>query len=272
MALAISHGRHYLGRMQIYSAQQIEQDSFIKSAIVLPAVDSTNSFAKQLVRAGQIELPAVVVANRQSAGRGREDKSWWSGQGSLCMTLIDSGNWPVATVNRNGLTALAAAIAACETVALISGLQPTLKWPNDVMLDGKKLGGILIEILAIPQPATLVGIGLNTNCRMSAADANVQKIATSLIDVTARQIDQQSFLIALLARLDFWLHGQPAKGIIDTFKNYSHFAPGQPICLETSRFGTISGKFEGIGRQGELVLSIDGKPFVVESGTNVTAL
>jgi hypothetical protein len=72
--------------------------------------------------------------------------------------------------------------------------------------------------------------------------------------------------------LNSWINQRTAKGIIDTFMSISQFEPGQPICVQTSRFGTVSGKFNGIGTNGELILSVDGKPLVVESGSNVTSI
>jgi len=137
-------------------ADPIERHTFVEKAIVLKEIDSTNSYAKQLVRSQAPQLPVVIVALSQTCGRGRSGKTWWAGHGSLCLTLIFPG------LAQSGRTAIASGLAVCKTVKHFFGqLQPILKWPNDVMLSDKKLSGILIEnVVTAESVATLIGIGV----------------------------------------------------------------------------------------------------------------
>ena len=123
---------------------------------VLPQVDSTNTELMRRARAGRLE-PVLLVAERQSAGRGRLGRQWHGGDAALTFSL----GLPLAPADWSGLS-----LAVGATVA--EALHPAirLKWPNDLWVDGRKLAGILIETAAPPQAGgagryTIVGIGIN---------------------------------------------------------------------------------------------------------------
>ena len=146
---------------------------------VLP---STNTYAKELARQGAPE-GTVVIAGQQTAGRGRLERSFHSPQGTgIYMSLILRPRCPAEQLLH--LTC-ATAVAACDALEQTCGLRPQIKWTNDLTLNGKKLGGILTELVfgsGTNVSAVVIGIGIN--CRLSRPPVKLKNIACSLSDFT----------------------------------------------------------------------------------------
>lgn len=123
---------------------------------ILPEVDSTNSELMRRARAGQT-APVLLVAECQSAGRGRQGRGWASSVGD---SLTFSLGLPLAPAAWSGLS-LAVGVAVAEALHPRLGL----KWPNDLWLDGRKMAGILVEIAAGPERYAVAGVGLNIAAR-----------------------------------------------------------------------------------------------------------
>lgn len=119
---------------------------------------STNDDARALAMAGAPH-GATVVARRQGSGRGRDGRSFLSPEGGLYMSVVVRPRAPPA---RWGLIPLAAGLAVVDAIA-VHGFAARLKWPNDVLLDGRKLGGILVESRLDADPFAIVGIGMNVH-------------------------------------------------------------------------------------------------------------
>lgn len=160
---------------------------------------STNNRAKEL-SAGETPLPALVVADQQTAGRGRGDNRWWAGDGALTFSLLIEPTNHGIDPSQHGLLSLTAAVAVIDTVRSTTGLACGYKWPNDVLLSGKKLAGILIES---PRPSRLViGVGINVENRFDDAPVEVRSRAISLADTgSTRQQVLETFLKAFSERL-----------------------------------------------------------------------
>jgi len=153
------------------------------------SIDSTNVKAKSLAQAGAPE-GTVVLAGRQSAGRGRMGRSFSSpdGLGVYLSVILRPGCPPEQVLH---LTC-AVGVAMCNAMEAAAGIRPGIKWINDLVVKGKKLGGILTELSIDPVSGlvdyAIVGIGIN--CRQQAEDfpAELQDIATSLQMVTDKKI------------------------------------------------------------------------------------
>ena len=160
---------------------------------------STNDRARELAEQAVGPLPQLIVARRQTRGRGRGGNRWWSAEGSLTFSLLiqrfvsPSPDVPEAILSP--VTALAVADAVQDWVP-----QSTvrLKWPNDVFLGQRKLCGILIESTLRPTPKTIVGIGLNVNNRLVAASPSLDQPATSLIETLGHPLSLQDVLVSLV--------------------------------------------------------------------------
>jgi BirA family biotin operon repressor/biotin-[acetyl-CoA-carboxylase] ligase len=191
-----------------------------------PEIDSTNRFAADAARAGAAD-GLVVGADHQTAGRGRRGRTWESPAGSgLLVSLVLRPVPPLVT--------LAAGLAAAEACEQVAGVATTLKWPNDVLLDGRKVGGILSELVG---DAAVVGLGLN----LTWAPAGAAWLGPD--------VDRDELLAAYLAGLD-----QPA----DVLARYRQRCAtiGRRVRVELPG-ETVEGVAEAVDDEGRLV--VDGR-------------
>jgi BirA family transcriptional regulator, biotin operon repressor / biotin---[acetyl-CoA-carboxylase] ligase len=165
-------------------------------------VSSTQDIAAQLAAAGA-EHGTVVIAETQSAGRGRMGRRWHSPPGAnLYTTIILRPKLALAEVARLSLVAGVAAAEALETVA--AGIV-ALKWPNDVWLNGKKAGGMIAEAVSDANQklaCVLLGIGLNLNLAAAELPEELRRHATSVLIETGRRSDRAALAATLFNRLD----------------------------------------------------------------------
>jgi BirA family biotin operon repressor/biotin-[acetyl-CoA-carboxylase] ligase len=164
-------------------------------------VDSTQRVARELARGGAPE-GTVVIAERQSAGRGRLGRQWHSppGVNLYCSIVLRPPLAPSAVPQ----IALVAGTAVAAAVAEETGLRPGIKWPNDVLLDGRKVAGILTEMDSEVDRVhhVIAGIGVNLNLPLAALPRDLRAKATSLRAVTGRRVDRARFTGGLLAALE----------------------------------------------------------------------
>ena len=153
---------------------------------LLDECESTNSYLMQRLAA----LPSgrVVACEHQSAGRGRRGKRWTSGVGAS-LTFSVAWRFSCGTAALAGLS-LAVAVAVAEALESSGYARIALKWPNDLLHDGRKLGGILIEVSGDPQGATGAVIGVGLNVRLPAALAGeIDRPVTDLAAMTRTALD-----------------------------------------------------------------------------------
>lgn len=157
---------------------------FVWSVFHLPEVDSTSDHARRLLAAGPVETPGLVTSDRQTRGRGQRSNAWWSDAGSLTATLILDPAPLGIRPDREPRVALTTAVAVVDAIGdLYAGCRPGIRWPNDVEVDGRKLGGILPErVETADGPRLLIGIGLNVRTRVDDAPADVRRLAASLVE------------------------------------------------------------------------------------------
>jgi BirA family biotin operon repressor/biotin-[acetyl-CoA-carboxylase] ligase len=175
----------------------------------VPALGSTNEHLKQRARAG---APAwtVVIADAQTAGRGRQGRRWASPPGNLHLSVLLRPEPPAA---RWSVLPLAAGVAVAEALA-DEGLEVRLKWPNDIMAGGRKLGGILAEATssAGALESVVMGIGVNVAVRPADLPADVAPSVTSVADELGRGVDRLAVAAGVLARLRVWYHALTRDG------------------------------------------------------------
>jgi len=232
---------------------RVVRETFLADAIHLPSVDSTNTRAAALAAEGRPKLPLLVLADEQTAGRGRGANRWWSGPGALTFSLLLDAETVGADSSRSPLVALATAVAVVGAVEpLLPDHPPGIHWPNDVMAGGRKLAGILVEVL--PDRKHVVGIGLHVNNATARAPAELQSTACALCDLTGRRHDRTALLIALLQGLERALDALRADRKVLA-------ARADALCLQhgrtlTLRWGdrTAVGRCRGIAPDGALRL------------------
>jgi BirA family transcriptional regulator, biotin operon repressor / biotin---[acetyl-CoA-carboxylase] ligase len=175
-------------------------DSRPRPTIVrLTTVDSTQRVAFELAEQGAAD-GTVVVADSQTAGRGRWGRTWRDTPGeSLLMSVIVRPDLSVGDLPK---LSFAAAVAVGEAIALTTGLTACLKWPNDVLVNGRKLAGILLESRIAAEPFMVAGIGINLRQRRFP-DA-LAGIATSVDLESGRAVGPEELLEAVLHAFDHW--------------------------------------------------------------------
>ncbi len=175
------------------AAALIRNSGLWRSLEVVPEIGSTN--AELLARAGQ-DAPdgTVLIAEQQVTGRGRLDRVWTSPpRAGITVSLLLRPDVPAA---RRGWLPLLTGVALAESVAEMTGVLPSLKWPNDLLAaDGRKLAGILAEVSGT---AVVVGVGLN----VSTTAAELPDTGTSLSRVTGATVDRAPLLLAFLRALE----------------------------------------------------------------------
>jgi BirA family biotin operon repressor/biotin-[acetyl-CoA-carboxylase] ligase len=166
----------------------------------LGRVESTQTIAFALAADGAPD-GTVVVADSQAAGRGRRGRAWLDEPGaSLLASIVLRPRLEPARLP--GLS-LAAAVAVAEALTRTAGVTPRLKWPNDVLVGGRKLAGILLESrLSGNRATTVLGVGVNLTQRVFPAE--LAHTATSVWLVSGRLVDRDSLLAALLDALGEW--------------------------------------------------------------------
>ena len=183
-----------------------------QTILTYESIGSTMDRARELAYKGAPE-GTLVIAAEQTEGRGRLDRSWLSPVGSLSLSLL---LYP-APEKMPYLTILAG-LAAAEAIEAVSGLKADLKWPNDVLVNEKKIAGILVESgVARGRVFAVIGIGVNVNLAMASCP-DIAAIATSLSDETGRQIDAPAVLRALIDRIEDLYTGFDAAAMLASWK------------------------------------------------------
>lgn len=177
-----------------------------------PLVGSTQDLARTWALADpRVPAGAVIIAEMQTAGRGRQGRPWHSPAGSSIMTsVIVRPALPAGQLPR--LTA-AAGIAVAETISTLLPGAVELKWPNDVLVRDRKIAGILTEATWIGERlvAVIIGIGLNVRTDFTGTDLEAQ--ATSLEREAGHELDRHPILVDLLNALDRWM-GQAGEPVL----------------------------------------------------------
>lgn len=184
----------------------LRKHRFLRTVEVHEELTSTNDRARAL-SPDRSQMPALIVAERQTAGRGRGANRWWTGAGSLAVSLLLDPAALGIERRHYPLMSLATAVAIVETVsnrldlaAWVSPERLGLHWPNDVFVAGRKLAGILVE--ALPDGRHIVGIGLNANNSLVDAPPELASVATTLADLTGQTHDRTQILRELLDQLE----------------------------------------------------------------------
>ena len=172
----------------------------------LDSVPSTNDAAWDRVKAGDDE-GTVIFAEEQTRGRGRLGRTWWSPRGKgLWMSIL------LRPPHREGAvpaTTIIAALAVAEAIRSETRLRALIRWPNDILIDDKKVGGILVEARAGRREVVLgIGIDVESQATGPRIPKEVAAIATSLADAAGDDIDRAHFARTVLRKLDRWYRVQ----------------------------------------------------------------
>ena len=230
------------------------------------SIGSTNDRARELLSATDGD-GAVVVADEQTAGRGRRGRSWESPPGrNLYISVAIVPALAAADAWRLGLATAVAVADAVKAVAPVA-----LKWPNDVVdADGHKLGGLLIETIAEGDRlrGAGLGIGINVNWRRSEMPADLRRSATSLADLEGAPVDREALLSRLLDRLEAELVAvEIGASPLERYRARCSTL-GTRVEVEVAE-GVVSGRAVDLDETGALIVEEDGGRRHVVTGGEV---
>jgi BirA family biotin operon repressor/biotin-[acetyl-CoA-carboxylase] ligase len=224
----------------------------------LSTLTSTNDCAKRLAQEGAQE-GTVVTAEEQTEGRGTKGRSWHSprGQGLYASVILRPRRADLS------LLPLAAGLASAEAIGEAAGIEVNLKWPNDIVWRGTKLGGILCESEFVGSKVSfaILGIGLNLSQRKGDFPLELRAEATSLRIASRKEIDRERLKRALFAALDRWyaLFSLGRKGkIVRAFVSKLTIQAGKVVSVTTEK-GRVTGVFCGVDAQARVLIERDGR-------------
>jgi BirA family transcriptional regulator, biotin operon repressor / biotin---[acetyl-CoA-carboxylase] ligase len=230
----------------------------------LDEVVSTSSWAQELLDRGYPEGTAVV-ARAQTGGRGRMGRTWTSPPGGLYMTLILR---PRIGPERLGWIALCGGIAAAEALAGLSGGAVQVKWPNDVLMGGLKVGGLLGEArLEGASPSVLLGVGLNLTTDPDALPPRPIFPASTVGRVTGVAIAAEDAANGLIERFAPWYGRLQEEGPEPLRRRFEELSAHARRLIEVhDGEQLVLGRDAGVSEQGGLLLDVDGQRREILSG------
>ena len=240
---------------------------FGRNIVYHPVTTSTNILAKTLAAEGAPE-GSVVVADSQTGGRGRMGRSWVSHPGvNLYFSLILRPAVPSVRVPQ--LTLLVAAAIHQALNNFTSGLTTMIKWPNDILANGRKLCGVLCEMQSEPDCTHFVVVGIGININQSEFPPDLQQSATSLFLESGQLFSRPELLASVLNHFeplyDAWLLEDDLGFILPYLEEHSLLQSKEVTIDQFKR--SMSGTVRGISRFGELMLEgAEGETISVSSG------
>ncbi len=226
---------------------------------------STNTEARRLAEEG-VGQGTVIVARKQTAGRGRRGRTWASGENAgIWFSLVLKPDIPA---ERASTLTLVAALAVARAISRVTGLEPLIKWPNDIVLDGRKVCGILTELSAEANSVKHIVVGIGINVRSQEFSEEFAGHATSLTAEGAKSFLQGALLMAVLEEFED-CYGRYLKTLdlelLLTEYNDCLVNRDRPVKV-LDPAGAYLGIARGVNRRGELLVEREDGVVPVSSG------
>lgn len=265
------HGLGYrlAGRTDLpvpWELARVLHTSFVGRQVVYhETVDSTQNLALSL--AGKPDSHGmVVIAEQQKSGRGRQKRKWFSPKGGIWLSIVLKPQIPTSKMT---LLPFVAALAVCDAIK-VTGIDARLKWPNDVMVSGRKVAGILLDVSAEVDEINyaVIGIGINTNVDAQAISEHLGGIKiTSISDELGRPVNRLELTKALLENLERYyleMERQGTDTILRQWKKNSDMLGHKVAVMQNGK--TIQGIAMDVNDDGSLLLRTDSGDIDVVSG------
>ena len=219
------------------------------------SLTSTNDVARELAASGASE-GVGVLAFEQTAGRGRQGRTWLSPAGEgLYFSIVLR---PSLKARESPILTLASAVAVAETLIVDFGVAADIKWPNDVMASGRKICGILVESATERDQLQYAVLGIGVNVAQRSFPADLSQPATSVFLELGADVPLQDMLRPLLARVDRWYRAAiiDSQLTISRWEELSSYARGREVIIASPE-GSIEGRTRGLTPNGALVIELD---------------
>lgn len=228
-------------------------------------IDSTNTKAKELAEQGY-PSGTLVVADRQIAGRGRRGRSWDSPAGiGIFMTLLLK---PDINPNNASMLTLVTALATAQTISDVTGAEAKIKWPNDIVINGKKVCGILTEMSAQFDYINHIVIGIGINVHNESFPEEIRETASSLLLESGKRIHRADLIARFLERFEagyaIFLQTEDLEGLMKDYNALLVNIQKQVRILDPKE--PFEGKAIGITKRGELIVDTWESRKLVSSG------
>ena len=216
-------------------------------------IDSTNTKAKELAEQGY-PSGTLVVADRQIAGRGRRGRSWDSPAGiGIFMTLLLK---PDINPNNESMLTLVTALATAQAISDVTGAEAKIKWPNDIVINGKKVCGILTEMSAQFDYINHIVIGIGINVHNESFPEEIRETASSLLLESGKRIHRADLIARFLERFEagyaIFLQTEDLEGLMKDYNALLVNIQKQVRILDPKE--PFEGKAIGITKRGELIV------------------
>jgi BirA family transcriptional regulator, biotin operon repressor / biotin---[acetyl-CoA-carboxylase] ligase len=235
--------------------QLLTTQVFGRVLYVLTQTTSTNDEVKALAMRGAPE-GTVVLAEQQTHGRGRQGRTFVSPSGGIYLSVCVR---PLIEMERLPQLTLMVAVATADAITEVCGLSVGLKWPNDVEIDGKKIAGILTEVVlrSGEPPVVIIGIGINVNTTIEQLPPALRERVTSLALVTGAPLSRPQLIVRLLAYLEELYLTLQHTGIASILERWRHYSciRDRYVCF-TEATGTKTGRVVGLDNDGALVVQM----------------
>ena len=238
-----------------------------KKLIVLKSTDSTNSELKRLARDGE-QSGTVVCAYTQTAGKGRFGRQWQSDKGGLYFSFLLKADLPPSHI---ASITLASGYAVCLAVREHTGLDVRIKWPNDIIIDNRKICGILTEMAAQSDRMDYIITGIGINVNNAVFPEEIRHKATSLFIETGKMTDKSDFFLTVLKYLDKVLTSFLVSISLEDMENFKKLCAtlGREVYVQRGD-NTLTGTAVDITPFGELVIETQEHKTVSISSGEVT--
>ncbi len=226
-----------------------------RELVLLPKVDSTNILAMELASKGSPE-GTVVVAETQSGGKGRLGRTWISPKGNLYLSVILR---PMIPVYKAPLITMMGAVAVASAIRTVCQVAAVIKWPNDILISGKKVSGLLTEMSAEQDQIRhiVLGIGVNVNMAPETLPPEVSVFSTSLAAEAGDRINRTLLLQEHLRSLERWYQVFLANSpeVLQEWQKLNMTVGSQIRVVGVGE--TLEGLAQGIDEDGRLIIRLD---------------
>lgn len=237
-----------------------------KRVFYFEKIDSTNLEAFRLINDQRAGFGDIIVAKTQSSGKGQQGNNWVSPEGNIYMSVITASK----VSESSNLITFTSGISCAEAINSVTGISPKLKWVNDIIIDCKKLGGILTETVTRGNISTnVIGIGINVNSEISNA-VNAKFSPVSLSELTHKKINTAELIAKICDRLEhnFDLYQKNPDKIVEKWQKYSDIT-GNKVDF-THNGSQLAGIITGINKQGFLRIDSGQNEYIITSTKYLT--
>jgi BirA family biotin operon repressor/biotin-[acetyl-CoA-carboxylase] ligase len=250
-----------MNNIKVFLENNLTTSIIGKHVVYYKSVSSTMEIARKLAKDGAAE-GTVVIADNQTSGRGRSGKTWLSPDGNLAISIILH-----PSLENLSKLIMTSSLAVVNSVKMMTGIEANIKWPNDIIIRGKKVCGILIEneIKGNMVNFSIVGIGINIDLN-PLEFPEISAVATSLSHESSKEISKAELICVVLSELERqYLLFQSG---IDVYNEwYKHIETIGKVITVKSGETFIKGKAETITENGNLILrDLDGRVSEIISG------